>query len=171
MYAIKRQSLGDMSVNDIVGNYQTSVITHYDGNTRQLFYTNKETSFPDGKKIISVTDPDGYITNANSVFVYMSGYSKRELLGMPHYILRHPDMPRIAFKGLWDTLAETGEWHGYVKNLRKDGGFYWVEASVFTLHRNGKIVGYTSARGPAPLDKVQECTALYQQLLKQEQGG
>lgn len=171
MYTVEHQSLGDMNINDIVGNHQTTIITHNDGNTRQLFYTDKETFFPEGEKIISVTDLDGYITHANSTFVHMSGYSKRELLGMPHYILRHPDMPRVAFEGLWDSLAETEKWHGYVKNLRKDGGFYWVYASVFALHRNGQLVGYTSTREAAPLDKVQECTTLYQQLLEQEQGG
>lgn len=166
---IEHKILGDMQTSDIVGSYQTTTMTHYDGNTRQLFYTDIETPFPEGKKIISITDPDGYITHANTTFVAMSGYSRDELLGMPHYILHHPDMPKVAFKGLWDSLAETGEWQGIVKNLRKDGGYYWVSASVFSLFRHGELVGYTSTRQAAPADKVQECTKLYQQLLREEQ--
>lgn len=169
MEALKRKVLADMQRKDIVGEYKTATLTHYDGCTRKLLYSDIQTFFPHGKKIISITDVDGYITHANSVFTYMSGYSKDELIGSPHYILRHPDMPRIAFTGLWDSLAKTGHWHGYVKNLRKDGGYYWVFAEVFALHRNGKTVGYTSARSEAPIDKVRSCTKLYRQLLQEEQ--
>lgn len=166
---IKHKTLDDMQKKDIVGNYQTTMITHVDGNTRQLYYTDAETPFPQGKKIISITDADGYITHANTTFVEMSGYSKEELVGMPHYILRHPDMPKVAFAGLWESLDATGEWQGIVKNLRKDGGFYWVSAKVFSLFRNGELVGYTSTREAAPRDKVAECTVLYKQLLDAEQ--
>lgn len=169
MHKVKHKELGDMDREAIVGSYQTTTVQHYDGNKRQLFYTDIETAFPEGKKIVSVTDPDGYITHANSTFVHMSGYTRDELLGMPHYILRHPDMPKAGFQGLWDSLEKTGRWQGYVKNLRKDGGFYWVFASVFTLHRNEKIVGYTSTREAAPPEKVKAMTELYQKLLKEEQ--
>lgn len=170
MHTIEHKLLNDMDINDIVGAHRTSTMTYYDGNMRKIFYTDKETTFPEGQKIISVTDPDGYIVNANSTFVHMSGYSKKELLGVPHYILKHPDMPRAAFQELWDSLAKTGKWHGYVKNLRKDGGFYWASASVFTLYRHDKLVGYTSTREAAPTDKVKDCTELYRQLLAKEQG-
>jgi PAS domain S-box-containing protein len=60
----------------------------------------------------------------------MSGWAREELIGAPHHILRHPDMPKIAFKGLWDDIAAGKKWHGYVKNLRKDGAFYWVYATA-----------------------------------------
>lgn len=164
----KIKKIGDMQPQDIVGAYKTATIKHHDGCVRQLLYTNQETAFPEGKKIISVTDLDGYITHANSTFVYMSGYSRDELIGSPHYILRHPDMPRVAFQGLWDSLAKDGYWEGVVKNLRKDGGYYWVFASVFPLRRHGELVGYTSSREAPPIEKVQACIPLYQDMLKQE---
>lgn len=171
MSATEHRKLGDMLTKDMVGNCQAATATHYDGCVRKLLYSDTETLFPDGMgKIVSITDPEGFITHANSSFVHMSGYSREELIGAPHYILRHPDMPKAAFKGMWDTLAEAGEWEGYVKNLRKDGGFYWVFASVFSLRRNGQLVGYTSSRSAAPRDKVTEYAKIYREMLIMEQG-
>lgn len=171
MTSATHKKLGDMKKKDIVGDYQTTTMTHFDGNVRKLFYTDIETPFPEGAgKIVSVTDTEGIITNANSTFVAMSGYTKDELIGAPHYILHHPDMPKAAFKDLWDSLAASGQWEGYVKNLRKDGGFYWVWATVFSLKRNGKLVGYTSSRSTASLAKIQEYTGVYKQMLAAEQG-
>ncbi len=166
--SIKRKSLQDMSKGDVFGDYKETTLNYYDNTSRKIYYTDIETPFPSEKKIISVTDVDGYITQVNEMFVHMSGFSRKELIGMPHSILRHPDMPSAAFKGLWDALAKEGHWHGYVKNLRKDGGFYWVSASVFTLHRRGKVVGYTSSRGPAPHEQVVACSKLYKELLNKE---
>ncbi len=91
----------------------------------------------------------------------MSGYSEDELLGKPHYILRHPDMPAVAFKDLWDRVRKGEKWHGYVKNLRKDGGYYWVLATVIPNIRDGNITGYTSVRRKPARRKVEECIALY----------
>lgn len=168
---VDHKKLGDMQAKQIVGEYKEATLTHYDGHTRKVLYTDIETTFPEGReKINSITSVDGFITQVNSTFVHMSGYSRDELIGMPHYVLRHPDMPKVAFKGLWDTLASEGRWSGYVKNLRKDGGFYWVHADVFSLKRNGQLVGYTSSRGPAEPEKIAECTALYKQMLQAEQG-
>ncbi|NMD26052.1 MAG: PAS domain-containing protein, partial [Actinobacteria bacterium] len=101
------------------------------------------------------------ITHANESFVAMSGFSLEELLGEQHYILRHPDMPPAAFKGLWDTVNQGLKWHGYVKNLRKDGAYYWVHAAVVPNIRNGHIVGYTSVRRKPSRSKVAEAAALY----------
>lgn len=168
MNTIKHKKLDDMKTADIVGNYQTISMTHYDGCTRKLHYTDLETIFLKGRKIISLTDVEGYITHANSTFVQMSGYSKEELIGSPHYILRHPDMPRVAFKGLWEQLAKTGRWQGTVKNLRKDGGYYWVFASVFSIRRHGQLIGYTSSRVPTTRKEIQTCTELYRKLLAEE---
>lgn len=165
---VDHKVLGDMKEEDIVGFYQTTKLTHYDGHQRIIHYTDIETPFPKGEKIVSVTDVEGYITHANSTFVYMSGYSREELIGTPHYILRHPDMPRAAFKILWDTLEEKGRWKGYVKNLRKDGGYYWVYASVFSIFRNGELVGYTSSRHPTEPEQVAIHAKQYRQLLRQE---
>lgn len=170
MSNIEHKILGDMQEKDIDGPFQSTTITHHDGRKRKLLYTNIETIFPQNKKIISLTDADGYLTNVNTTFIEMSAYSKQELLGAPHYILRHPDMPKAAFAGLWDSLEKTGKWEGYVKNLRKDGGFYWVFASVFSIFRHGKLAGYTSTRSPAPLEKIQACTKLYKELLDKEKG-
>lgn len=161
---VVHKQLGDMQPEDIVGDFQETSITHYDGNTRRLLYTDIETPFPDGKLIVSATDVEGYITHANEAFVHMSGYTKDELIGLPHYVLRHPDMPPVAFKGLWDELAESGRWKGYVKNLRKDGGFYWVYASVIANIRKGQLVGYTSVRRRPSQTRVDECTELYKTL-------
>jgi aerotaxis receptor len=113
---------------------------------------------------VSRTDSDGIITHVNNSFVEMSGYSEEELLGQPHYILRHPDMPAVAFKGLWDTVEKGEKWHGYVKNLRKDGGYYWVLATVIPNIRNGRIMGYTSVRRKPARRKVKECIQLYPSL-------
>ena len=123
--------------------------------------TELESPFPEGRLIVSRTDPEGIITHVNQSFIDMSGYSKEELLGAPHYILRHPDMPPLAFKGLWDTLAKGEKWQGYVKNLRKDGGFYWVKATVIANVRNDKVVGYTSVRRKPSRQKIAECSSLY----------
>ncbi len=81
------------------------------------------------------------------------------------FILRHPEMPAVAFKDLWDTIRQGKKWTGYVKNLRKDGAYYWVFASVVPNIRNGRIVGYTSVRRKPSRTKVDECTALYKTLV------
>lgn len=163
------RKIGDMLKKDVTENCRTATANHYDGNVRQLLYSDTEVFFPEGMgKIVSITDVEGYITHANSSFVHMSGYSREELMGAPHYILRHPDMPKAAFKGMWDSLNTTGKWEGYVKNLRKDGGFYWVSASVFSLQRNGQLIGYTSSRSPAPRDEVEKHAQLYREMLIME---
>jgi PAS domain S-box-containing protein len=151
----------DMRPEDIVGEYREYTLTYYDGTSRKVLVTDLESPFPEGRLIVSRTDPEGIITHVNQSFVDMSGYSREELLGAPHYILRHPDMPPVAFKGLWDTLATGQKWQGYVKNLRKDGGFYWVKATVIPNIRNNKVVGYTSVRRKPSRQKVAECMGFY----------
>lgn len=151
----------DMKPEDIVGEYKEYTLTYFDGTSRKVLVTEVESPFPEGRLIVSRTDPEGIITHVNQSFVDMSGYSKDELLGAPHYILRHPDMPPVAFKGLWDTLASGEKWQGYVKNLRKDGGFYWVKATVIANIRNNKVVGYTSVRRKPSRQKIAECMSLY----------
>ena len=128
---------------------------------RTIYAVDREVPFPEGRLIVSSTDPAGVITHANESFVAMSGFSLEELLGEQHYILRHPDMPPAAFKGLWDTVNQGLKWHGYVKNLRKDGAYYWVHAAVVPNIRNGHIVGYTSVRRKPSRSKVAEAAALY----------
>ncbi|WP_417580238.1 PAS domain-containing protein [Nitrincola sp.] len=147
------------------GQVREALIRYYDGTERMATIVDKEVPYPDGKLIVSRTDPQGIITHANQAFVDMSGYSREELIGTNHYILRHPDMPAVAFKGLWDTMAEGKKWQGFVKNLRKDGTYYWVKATVIPNMRNGELVGYTSVRRKPSRSKIRESEALYATLM------
>jgi len=152
----------DMKAEDLGSdNYQESNLKFFDGTERLVLYTEEETEFPDGCLIVSRTDIDGVITHVNQSFVTMSGFTEDELIGQPHYILRHPDMPPAAFGDLWKTISKKEKWHGYVKNLRKDGGFYWVYATVIPNIRNGEIISYTSVRRKPSAKKVAECMKLY----------
>jgi aerotaxis receptor len=137
------------------------LIKYFDGTERLAKIVDREVPYPDGKLIVSRTDPKGIITHANRAFVEMSAYSREELIGANHYILRHPDMPAVAFKDLWDTITQGKKWQGYVKNLRKDGAYYWVKATVIPNIRNGEIVGYTSVRRKPSRSKIKESEALY----------
>ncbi len=157
-----------MSKSNIVGKFRKTTTRHFDGNERTIFYTDRETPFPAGEKIISLTNEQGIIVNINSTFIKMSGYSREELLGSPHYILHHPDMPKAAFREMWNSLKEKEEWSGCVKNLRKDGGYYWVFAKIFTLYRHGKLVGYTSTRTEAEPEHIAKAEQEYRRLLEQE---
>lgn len=135
---------------------------------RRLLVSEREVPYPDGKLIVSRTDPTGIITHCNPAFVEMSGYARDELIGAPHSILRHPDMPALAFKGLWEDVKAGRIWHGYVKNLRKDGAFYWVYATVIANVRDGRVVGYTSVRRKPSRRMVDAAAALYERLLGEE---
>lgn len=146
-----------------------STLTYTDGASRTVFATEAEVPFPEGRLIVSRTDLDGIITHANDAFVELSGWLREELIGRPHHILRHPDMPKAAFKGLWDTVAEGKKWHGYVKNLRKDGSYYWVYATAVPNIRQGKIAGYTSVRRKPSRTRIDELIPVYRQWLALEQ--
>ena len=136
----------------------------HDGSRRVIYAVEREVPFPEGALIVSRTDPKGVITHANQAFVDMSGYTEQELIGEQHCILRHPDMPAAAFQGLWDTLARGEKWHGYVKNLRKDGAYYWVYATVVPNRRGGEVVGYTSVRRKPSRSRIAAAQALYRTL-------
>jgi PAS domain S-box-containing protein len=155
----------DMTPADVAGTSNSARLTYSDGTSRTVLWVDEEVPFPEGRLIVSSTDLKGVITAANASFVAMSGYAKEELIGAPHHILRHPDMPAVAFKDLWDTVAAGKKWSGYVKNLRKDGRYYWVFATVIPNVRNGGIVGYTSVRRKPSRTRVDECAKLYPTLL------
>ena len=104
----------------------------------------------------------------NQAFIDISGYSESELIRQPHAILRHPDMPKAIFKEIWDTASAGKKWDGYVKNLRKDGGFYWVHATVIANIRDGKMMGLSSIRRQASISKIAEAEVLYKKMLEQE---
>ena len=119
--------------------------------------------------IVSSTDVKGIITYANRKFCTVAGYDKSELTGKNHNIVRHPDMPKAAFQEVWDTISAGKEWTGIVKNLRKDGRYYWVYSHISPIHNNdGKVTGYTAARRPASENEISEIIPVYQDLLAKE---
>lgn len=148
----------------------THEITFYDGSKRTVKFSDREIPYPEGRLIISRTDLNGILTHANDAFIELSGYERDELIGQPHCVLRHPEMPKAAFKDLWETMQAGNKWHGYVKNLRKDGSHYWVYATAVPNKRGGKIVGYTSVRRKPSRKKIEEMTALYKEWLAAEKG-
>lgn len=157
-----------MNPADVIGNYREVVLPLYGLPPRRVLVVEREVAYPDGRLIVSATDLRGVITHCNSAFVEMSGYPRETLIGAEHSILRHPDMPAVAFKGLWDDVQAGKIWHGYVKNLRRDGAFYWVYATVIPNVRAGKVQGYTSVRRKPARIKVAEAARLYAQLLAGE---
>lgn len=131
--------------------------------------TQHEKVLGDDDFIVSKTDPKGVITYGNRIFIAMSGYSEEELLGAPHSILRHPDMPKAVFKLLWDTIQARQEICAYVKNLSKEGSFYWVFANVTpSFDLSGNLIGYYSVRRKARSEAVQAVSALYRTMLEAE---
>ena len=142
---------------------------YYDGSEKIVNLIDKEVPYPDGRLIVSRTDTTGILTHCNQSFIEMSGYTKEELIGQNHYLLRHPDMPAVAFKDLWDTIKQGDKWHGYVKNLRKDGLYYWVKATVIPNVRDNKIIGYTSVRRKPSRKMINKYISLYTEMLKKEE--
>ena len=129
-----------------------------------------ETTVPEGELIISRTDLNGNITYANETFCEISGYAIEELLGKSHNIVRHPDMPSPIFEELWKTLQEKKQWRGVVKNLRKDKGYYWVEAIISGVYKNGELIEYKSLRTPISYSDKLENQRLYDKI-REESGG
>ncbi len=116
--------------------------------------------------IVSKTDTKGKITYCNEVFIKMSGYSEEELLGKAHNIVRHPDMPKAIFKLLWQRIQAKQEIFAYVKNLSKDGRYYWVFANITASVDNlGNIIGYYSVRIQPNAHAIATISTLYQQLI------
>lgn len=112
--------------------------------------------------IISTTDKQGVIQGCNDYFATLSGHQKEQLIGAPHSIIRHPDMPSEAFKDLWTTVSKGGNWMGLVKNSTKNGDHYWVDAYVTPIYQDNDIVGYQSVRHCPDEPDVERADALYQ---------
>lgn len=128
-----------------------------------------ERFFPEEEIIVSKTDLKGHITYANQTFLNIAGYTEKEILGQPHSIIRHPDMPRCVFKLLWDTLKERREIFAYVKNMSKSGDYYWVFAHVTpTFDASEHVIGYHSNRRVPERNQVELFTNIYRQLLEEE---
>ncbi len=139
---------------------------------RNISPKNKEVPYPDGKLIVSKTDTKGKITYCNELFIQMSGYTEEELIGQPHNIIRHPDMPRLIFKLLWDTIQSGEEINAYVKNMAKDGSYYWVLANVTpSFDKNDTIIGYFSVRRKPKKEALSVIEPLYRALLEEERRG
>ncbi|MFI5337031.1 MAG: PAS domain-containing protein [Opitutales bacterium] len=131
--------------------------------------TGREIVFGDDEIIVSKTDLRGIITYANEVFMRVAGYTEGELLGQPHNLVRHPDMPRCVFKLLWDTIQHGQEIFAYVLNLNKQGDGYWVFAHVTPSYDpSGRMVGYHSNRRMPYADAMPKVRALYAALLAEE---
>ena len=129
-----------------------------------------ETEVPQDELIVSRADFTGKITYVNDIFAKISGYTPSELIGQPHNIIRHPDMPKSTYADMWKTIEAGDTWEGYVKNLRKDGGYYWVFARVSTVKKDGKAVEYKSMREPVSQEKKIEIQKLYDELRHKEEG-
>ena len=123
--------------------------------------SNSEYPFPSGETLVSTTDLKGRITYCNASFVLVSGYEREELLGQPHNLIRHPDMPEEAYRDMWETIASGQPWSALVKNRRKDGSFYWVMANVTPLMSGGQPTGYMSVRTEASREQIKASEALY----------
>ena len=123
--------------------------------------TQNEVAFPPNVYLVSKADLKGQITDCNDAFVQISGFTREELLGKSHNIVRHPDMPMAAFKDLWRTVQAGLPWRGLVKNRCKNGDFYWVDALVTPLKKNGQIIGYMSVRNAPKREDVAATEALY----------
>ncbi|MFO0791694.1 MAG: methyl-accepting chemotaxis protein [Pirellulales bacterium] len=114
--------------------------------------------------LISATDTKGIITFANNRFYEVAGYDAGELVGRPHNVIRHPDMPKTAFADLWAVIQAGKTWQGYVKNRAKHGGSYWVKANVFPCFDNGQIVGYISVRTKPSRERISQAIDAYRRL-------
>lgn len=121
----------------------------------------REVTFAKDEQLISTTDLKGVITFVNDEFVRVSGFSRAELVGQSHNIVRHPEMPPAAFQDLWDTIKSGKSWKGMVKNRCKDGSYYWVDAFVSPISKDGKIIGFQSVRTLPDADVVQRAERIF----------
>ncbi|KAB0583990.1 PAS domain-containing protein [Ideonella dechloratans] len=133
--------------------------------------TQREQDYPDGLMLVSTTDTQGRITHCNEAFVRISGFSYEELLGQPHHMVRHPDMPPEAFQDMWRTIGHGRPWSGVVKNRCKNGDHYWVLANVTPVLEKGKPVGYMSVRLKPTRQQIQEAEQLYARLATERESG
>ncbi len=126
--------------------------------------SNIEFTLPDGVVIVTKTDLKGVITYCNNAFVEISGRSREDIIGSPHNIVRHPDMPPEVFADLWKTIKSNKPWQGVVKNRRSDGSFYWAISNVTPLQENGKTTGYVAFRYKATREQINNVSDAYREL-------
>ncbi len=136
---------------------------------KDIVPTQTERLMREGDFIVSKTDTKGIITYGNPIFIEFSGYTEEELIGSQHNIIRHPDMPRSAFKLAWDTIQSGKEFFAYVKNMSKDGSYYWVFTHITPdFDQSGRIVGYTSVRRCPKRGAIETLTPVYKLMVDAE---
>ncbi|MFN9470516.1 methyl-accepting chemotaxis protein [Acidovorax sp.] len=133
--------------------------------------TQREFTFAPEETLVSVTDLKGRITYCNHAFVQVSGFQREELMGQPHNLVRHPDMPSEAFRDMWETIQSGLPWTGLVKNRRKDGDHYWVQANATPMMDGDQITGFLSVRTAPDRARVQAAESIYAQMKKDEATG
>ena len=131
---------------------------------QNLPVTQRERTFPGHERLISTTDLNSKITYCNDAFVAISGFTREELIGQPHNLVRHPDMPPAVFGHMWDTIKQGKPWMGIVKNRAKNGDFYWVSAYVTPVYEHGKVAGYESVRSLPSEEQKRRADKLYARL-------
>ena len=132
--------------------------------------TETEIILEDDAQIISKTDTQGIITYCNPLFIEVSGYQESELLGHPHNMMRHPEMPKVIFHLLWDTLKKNHEFNGYIKNICKDGSFYWTFTNISpSTSCDNELLGYYSVSRKADPEKLNYIKNIYLEFLEIEQ--
>jgi aerotaxis receptor len=128
----------------------------------------RETVLDKNAFLVSETDAKGIIKFANEDFCKIAGYSLKELVGNPHNMVRHKDMPKKAFKSLWDTVQKDEVWTGYVKNATKEGGYYWVFATVYPFESCDGSKGYLSCRRKPTSEEIEKIEKVYAEWIKEE---
>ena len=137
---------------------------------QNLPVTQREYDFAENATLLSTTDAQSHVAYANESFLAVSGFTAEEIIGQPHNLVRHPDMPREAFADMWTTLKAGQSWTALVKNRRKDGDHYWVRANATPVVRDGQLVGYMSVRTKPTRTEVQAAESLYGRFVRGEQG-
>lgn len=133
--------------------------------------SDKRYTFPADQTLVSVTDVKGRITYCNPAFVEVSGFQRHELLGQPHNLVRHPDMPEEAFRDMWETILNKQPWSGLVKNRRKNGDYYWVQANATPMMDGESITGFLSVRTTPSEDAVNDAGLLYRRMQAEKEAG
>jgi aerotaxis receptor len=131
----------------------------------------QEYPFPESETLVSTTDLKGRITYCNPAFITVSGYSREELVGQAHNMIRHPDMPEEAFRDMWETISAGFPWSAMVKNRRKNGSYYWVKANVTPMMENDRPTGYMSVRTHPTRQEIESATQLYARMREEKANG